>query len=262
MVAGMSAGGDISAGVGVSGGFTVYPAIDVLGGKVVRLRQGDYARETAYDDDPLAVASRCAAQGARWLHLVDLEAARDGGYTLAPLLARIKQRTGLSLQTGGGVRAQADVERLLDAGADRLVVGSLAVRAQQEVMGWLGHFGPERIVVALDARCDQAGAWRPAVHGWTETAHESLDVLVREYAREGMRHLLCTDIGRDGMLTGPNLELYGAVRQWAPDVAVQASGGVRDVADVVAVRALGCAGAVLGKSLLEGRLSLREALAC
>jgi phosphoribosylformimino-5-aminoimidazole carboxamide ribotide isomerase len=258
----MSADRDPGADAGASAAFIVYPAIDVLGGRVVRLRQGDYARETAYDDHPLAVAQGYAAQGARWLHLVDLEAARAGGYTLAPLLARIKAQTGLSVQTGGGVRAQADVERLLDAGADRVVVGSLAVRSRQEVKGWLGHFGPERIVVALDARCDHAGVWRPALNGWTETAHEALDVLVREYARAGMRHLLCTDIGRDGMLAGPNLELYGAVRRWAPAVAVQASGGMRDVADVVSVRALGCAGAVLGKSLLEGRLSLREALAC
>lgn len=258
----MSAGGDTRTGVDVPGGFTVYPAIDMLGGKVVRLRQGDYARETAYDDDPLAVASRYAAQGARWLHLVDLEAARDGGYTLAPLLARIKQRTGLSLQTGGGVRTQADVERLLDAGADRVVVGSLAVRSRPQVVDWLAHFGPERIVVALDARRDGGGVWRPAVDGWTGTTRNSLHRLVRQYAQQGARHLLCTDIGRDGMLSGPNLGLYDAVRQWAPNMAVQASGGMRDVDDVVDVRALGCAGAVLGKSLLEGRLSLREALAC
>lgn len=258
----MSADGGAPTSAGVSGGFTVYPAIDVRGGKVVRLRQGDYARETAYGDDPLAVASRYAAQGARWLHLVDLDAARDGGYTLVPLLARIKQRTGLSLQTGGGVRAQADVERLLGAGADRVVVGSLAVRARPQVVDWLAHFGAERIVVALDARRDGGGVWRPAVDGWTGTTRRSLHRLVRQYAQQGARHLLCTDIGRDGMLSGPNLGLYDAVRRWAPNLAVQASGGMRDVDDVVDVRTLGCAGAVLGKSLLEGRLSLREALAC
>lgn len=258
----MSAGRDPRSDADVRGGFTVYPAIDVLGGKVVRLLQGDYARETTYDDDPLAVALRYAAQGARWLHLVDLGAARAGGYTLAPLLARIKQRTGLSLQTGGGVRAQEDVERLLDAGADRVVVGSLAVRSRPQVVDWLVRFGPERIVVALDARRDGGGVWRPAVDAWTGTTRKSLHRLVRQYAQHGARHLLCTDIGRDGMLSGPNLGLYDAVRQWAPNIAVQASGGMRDVDDVVDVRALGCAGAVLGKSLLEGRLSLREALAC
>lgn len=247
---------------GPGDGFALYPAIDVRRGRVVRLRQGDYARETAYDDDPLAVARLYAAQGARWLHLVDLDAAREGGYTLAPLLARIRQRTGLSLQTGGGVRSQADVQRLLDAGADRVVVGSLAVRSRPQVVDWLARFGPERIVVALDARRDGGGVWRPAVDGWTGTTRKSLHLLVRQYAQQGARHLLCTDIGRDGMLTGPNLELYQAVRQWAPKLAVQASGGMRDVDDVVQVRALGCAGAVLGRSLLEGRLSLREALAC
>jgi phosphoribosylformimino-5-aminoimidazole carboxamide ribotide isomerase len=243
-------------------GFNVYPAIDVRRGRVVRLRQGDYARETAYDDDPLAVACRYAAQGARWLHLVDLDAARDGGYTLAPLLARIKAGTRLSVQTGGGVRVQEDVERLLDAGADRVVVGSLAVRSRPLVTGWLARFGPERLVVALDARRDDGGVWRPAVDGWTGTSRKSLHLLVRQYAQQGMRHLLCTDIGRDGMLSGPNLGLYEAVRRWAPEVALQASGGMRDMNDVAGVRAIGCAGAVLGKSLLERRLSLREALAC
>lgn len=258
----MSAADTVLADAVMAGGFTVYPAIDVLGGRVVRLRQGDYACETAYDEDPLAVASRYAAQGARWLHLVDLAAARDGGYTLCPLLALIKQRTGLSLQTGGGVRTQSDVERLLEAGADRVVVGSLAVRSRPQVVDWLARFGPERIVVALDARRDGGGVWRPAVDGWTGTTRSSLHRLVRQYAQQGAHHLLCTDIGRDGMLSGPNLGLYDAVRQWAPNLAVQASGGMRDVGDLADVRAIGCAGAVLGKSLLEGRLSLREALAC
>jgi phosphoribosylformimino-5-aminoimidazole carboxamide ribotide isomerase len=166
------------------------------------------------------------------------------------------------VQTGGGVRAREDVERMLDAGADRVVVGSLAVRSRPLVAGWLARFGPERVVVALDARRDDGGVWRPAVDGWTGTSRKSLHLLVRKYAQQGMRHLLCTDIGRDGMLSGPNLGLYEAVRRWAPEVALQASGGVRDADDVAAVRALGCAGAVLGKSLLERRLSLREALAC
>lgn len=242
--------------------FTVYPAIDVRDGRVVRLRQGDYADETRYGEDPLALAQRHARAGATWLHLVDLDAARAGGYTLLPLLRDIAASTGLRVQTGGGVRSRLDIERLLDAGAARVVIGSLAVRDPVAVMGWLREFGNERLTIALDTRQDAAGLWRLPVHGWTEVASESLEVLARRHAEAGLRHLLCTDIARDGMLSGPSLALYRALRAQCPNLQIQASGGVRDAADVRAARAAGCAGAVLGKALLEGRIDLGEALAC
>lgn len=241
--------------------FTVYPAIDVRGGRVVRLRQGDYAEETRYGDDPLAFAQGHADAGAAWLHLVDLDAARAGGYTLRPLLREIA-RTGLRVQTGGGVRGRDDVAALLDAGAARVVIGSLAVRDPAAVLDWLGEFGSERLTVALDTRRDTAGEWRLPVHGWTENATATLDDLLAHYAMAGLSHLLCTDIARDGMLAGPNLDLYRRLCARYPSLRVQASGGIRDLADVVAAREAGCAGAVLGKALLEGKLSLAEALAC
>jgi len=242
--------------------FIVYPALDIRGGRVVRLRQGDYAQETHYGDDPLPRAQAFEAQGAGWMHLVDLDAARAGGYTLAPLLSAIRAGTGLQVQTGGGVRGRDDVARILDAGASRVVVGSLAVREPTQVIGWLEEFGAERITIALDARQDDEGQWQLPVHGWTENAGVTLDALAERYAQAGLRHLLCTDIARDGMLTGPNLALYRHLTARLPGVAVQASGGVRDVADVAAARAAGCAGAVLGKALLEQRMDLAEALAC
>jgi len=242
--------------------FIVYPALDIRGGRVVRLRQGDYAQETHYGDDPLPRAQAFEAQGARWMHLVDLDAARAGGYTLAPLLAAIRANTGLQVQTGGGVRGRDDVARILDAGASRVVVGSLAVREPEQVIGWLEEFGTERITIALDARQDDDGQWQLPVHGWTENAGVTLDDLAERYAQAGLRHLLCTDIARDGMLAGPNLALYQHLSARLPGVAVQASGGVRDVADVAAARAAGCAGAVLGKALLEQRMDLAGALAC
>lgn len=236
--------------------FTLYPAIDVRGGRVVRLRQGDYAQETHYADDPLAVAVRYAQAGASWLHLVDLDAARAGGYTLAPLLKAVRAGTGLQVQTGGGVRSEADVEAILEAGASRVVVGSLAVREPGRVIGWLQRFGVEHITVALDARQDGEGRWQLPVAGWTESSGVALDALLRRYADAGLVHLLCTDIARDGMLAGPNLALYRELADVAPGVRLQASGGIRDDADVVASRAAGCAGAVLGKALLEGRIDL------
>lgn len=242
--------------------FAVYPALDIRNGQVVRLLQGDYAQQTTYGDDPLPRAQAFAAAGAQWMHLVDLDAARAGGYTLAPLLAQVAATTALKVQTGGGVRGRDDVARILDAGASRVVIGSLAVREPAQVLAWLQEFGADRLTIALDTRQGGDGVWRLPVHGWTETADVTLDELAVRYAQAGMKHLLCTDIARDGMLSGPNLDLYAHLSRLLPGVAVQASGGVRDVDDVAAAKAAGCAGAVLGKALLEGRLRLEEALAC
>jgi phosphoribosylformimino-5-aminoimidazole carboxamide ribotide isomerase len=242
--------------------FIVYPALDIRDGRVVRLLQGDYNQQTTYGDDPLPRAQAFADAGARWMHLVDLDAARAGGYTLAPLLSAITAQTGLQVQTGGGVRSRDDVARILQAGAARVVVGSVSVRAPDTVIEWLREFGPERLTIALDARQSDDGRWLLPVHGWTETADVTLDELAQRYADAGMRHLLCTDIARDGMLTGPNIDLYRHLSALLPGVAVQASGGVRSAADVAEAKAVGCGGAILGKALLEGRMTLQEALAC
>jgi len=239
---------------------TLYPAIDVRDGRIVRLKQGDYARETRYGDDPLALAREYAAQGAEWLHLVDLDAARAGGYTLAPLLRELAG-TSLKVQTGGGVRSRDDVLRMLDAGASRVVIGSLAVREIDTVLEWIAEFGGERITVALDTRQDAGGVWRLPVHGWTETAAGTLEEVAARYAGNGLRHLLCTDISRDGMLAGPNFALYARLAQAVPGLRVQASGGVSGIEDVRQALAQGCDGLVLGRALLEGRFTLPDAIA-
>lgn len=242
--------------------FTAYPAIDVREGRVVRLQQGDYARETRYPDDPLAVAMRYADAGARWLHLVDLDAARAGGYTLAPLLRSIAEDGRLQVQTGGGVRDEAAVAAMLEQGASRVVIGSLAVREPALVEAWLQRYGAARITIALDTRQDEAGVWQLPIHGWTESAELDLDACLRRYRDAGAQHLLCTDIARDGMMRGPNLELYRMIVARDEGFELQASGGVRDVADIVAARDAGCSGAVLGRSLLEGGMTIEDALAC
>ena len=242
--------------------FTAYPAIDVREGRVVRLRQGDYAQETRYDDDPLALAVRYSDAGAKWLHLVDLDDARLGGYTLAPLLRAISDRTQLHVQTGGGVRSAADVEAILEAGAQRVVIGSLAVREPRLVTAWLRTFGDEHLTIALDTRRDDDGEWRLPVHGWTESSPHTLFDLAAGYTEAGLRNLLCTDISRDGMMGGPAIDLYRELCERLPQLAVQASGGIRDAVDIAAARAAGCSGAVLGKSLLDGRLLLEDALRC
>lgn len=242
--------------------FVAYPAIDVREGRVVRLQQGDYARETRYADDPFDVAMRYADAGARWLHLVDLDAAREGGYTLGPLLNKIAEDGRLQVQTGGGVRDEAAVAAMLEQGASRVVIGSLAVREPELVGLWLQRYGAERITIALDTRQDDAGVWQLPIHGWTENAALALDACLRRYRDAGARHLLCTDIARDGMMRGPNIDLYRMIVARDEGFALQASGGVRDVADITAARDAGCAGAVLGRSLLEGGMTIEDALAC
>lgn len=246
----------------VENAFVAYPAIDVREGRVVRLQQGDYGRETRYPDDPFAVAMRYADAGARWLHLVDLDAARAGGYTLATLLRRIADDGRLRVQTGGGVRDEAAVATMLEQGASRVVIGSLAVRDPPLVESWLHRYGSARITIALDTRQDDAGAWRLPIHGWTERAELDLDACLRRYRDAGARHLLCTDIARDGMMRGPNLELYRMIVARGEGFELQASGGVRDVADIAAARDAGCSGAVLGRSLLEGGMTIEDALTC
>lgn len=240
--------------------FTVYPAIDVRDGAVVRLLKGDYDHETRYPDDPVTVAESYARAGARWLHLVDLDAARDGSYTLDETLSRIVDRTGLMVQTGGGVRTADDVQRVLDAGATRVVVGSLAVRAPETVVSWLERFGPEQITVALDTRTGQDGTWMVATDGWTGVGGQDLITCLHRYDDSGLRHVLTTDIGRDGTLGGPNFNLYTMLTRSAPELQVQASGGARGVDDVRAARRTGCSGIILGKALLEGRLTVTDAI--
>lgn len=240
--------------------FEAIPALDLRGGRVVRLRQGDYARETAYAVDPVEQARRYRDAGARRLHVVDLDGARSGRLDNLRSIEALA-RLDLAVQAGGGVRDETDLRRLFDAGADRVVVGSVAVREPACVEAWMARHGAERIVVALDTR--RVGeSWTLSASGWTEAVAATLDVLAPRFAAAGARHLLCTDIDRDGMASGPNLALYAHLGTLVPAVAVQASGGVRDADDVRALRATPAAAVILGRSLLEGRLDLAEALAC
>jgi phosphoribosylformimino-5-aminoimidazole carboxamide ribotide isomerase len=239
--------------------FDIIPAIDLRGGQVVRLAQGDYARQTTYADDPLALAGTYAAAGAQWLHVVDLDGARSGGLGNLAVIEALA-RTGLRVQAGGGVRSVGDVHRLFDAGVERVVLGSVAIREPARVAGWLDRHGGERFTIALDTRWAD-DRWTLPSAGWTQPETRTLDELAPWYAAHGARHLLCTDIDRDGMLAGFNLALYRHLARLAPALAVQASGGVRSVEDIHAARAAGARGVILGRALLERRFALREAMA-
>jgi phosphoribosylformimino-5-aminoimidazole carboxamide ribotide isomerase len=235
----------------------LIPAIDIRGGRCVRLLRGEFDRETRYEQDPRALARDYRAAGARWLHIVDLDGARDGRRANTALIAEIAAVAELSIQLGGGIRSEQSLVESLES-ADRVVVGSLAVTAPDTVSDWLDRFGAERIVLGLDVRLDREGVARVTTHGWTQDSEIGLDDAIARFVPNGLRHVLCTDVARDGALGGPNLELYRTVQGAWPAIALQASGGIQSKADLEALAATGVAAAISGKALLEKRIRFEE----
>ena len=240
----------------------IYPAIDLRGGRVVRLTEGKFDQEKSYGDDPLAVARSFKAAGATWLHVVDLDGAKDPAKRQAPLVEKLAQESGLRVQTGGGIRDEDQVASLLKAGVRRVIVGSLAVRSPDLVRSWFKKFGPESIILSPDVRLDATGVPRIAAAGWQETTGVALDDFLNGYLPAGLTHILCTDISRDGKLTGPNAKLYAALVERFPSLQVQASGGVSSLDDLRGLKQTGSAGAIVGRALYEKKFTLQEALAC
>jgi phosphoribosylformimino-5-aminoimidazole carboxamide ribotide isomerase len=237
----------------------VYPAIDLKGGICVRLMHGRFDQVTRYDDDPAARLAAFAAAGAPWAHSVDLDGAEAGRAVQHALIGDLARSIDIRIQSGGWVRSADDVAALIDAGVARVVVGSLAVSQPETVADWLRRFGPDRITLAIDVKAE-GDRWVPALKGWTEAAGVDLWTALDRFPPNLARHLLVTDVGRDGALTGPNLDLLGELIRRRPDLKVQASGGVASVADLTAAAALGCQGAIVGRALYENRFSLEEAL--
>jgi phosphoribosylformimino-5-aminoimidazole carboxamide ribotide isomerase len=235
----------------------LIPAIDLRDGRCVRLLQGDFAQETRYAVDPVELAQQYQELGARWLHVVDLDGAKRGEPANLALIRRMQEASGIRVQLGGGIRARASLDQALGVAA-RVVVGSLAVSNPDLVASWIKELGPDRITLALDVRIDAAGTPLLATHGWARASTLTLAAAIDRYAAAGLRHVLCTDIDRDGALTGPNIALYSECSERWPNIEFQASGGVRDLGDLVALTAAGVAATVSGKALLEGRLKTEE----
>lgn len=237
----------------------ILPAVDLKDRVAVRLLRGDFDEATDYGD-PAAALSRFAAAGACWAHVVDLDGARAGEPVQIDLVRRLATTTTLSLQVGGGARSRADVAALLDAGASRVVIGSLAVRRPDEALSIIDAHGAERVCAAFDVR--RAGArWEVSVDGWSASSGKSLLDVLSDYPPGTLRHVLATDIERDGALVGSNADLTKLIAAARPDLAVQASGGVAALEDIGAQRAAGAAAVIVGRALYERRFTLEEALA-
>jgi phosphoribosylformimino-5-aminoimidazole carboxamide ribotide isomerase len=236
----------------------LIPSIDLRGGQCVRLYQGDFNAETRYAFEPRELLRRYAAMGAGWLHVVDLDGARDGQLANRAIIAELCALDALRVQVGGGLRTRASVDDLLGLGVARVVIGSAAVEARAEVRQWLRELGAERVCLAFDVQHDDGGVPLLKTRGWREGTGLLLWDAVADYVDAGLRHVLCTDIARDGALAGPNLALYREAQRRFPLIHWQASGGVSNAADLAALAELGVSAAISGKALLEGRITTEE----
>jgi phosphoribosylformimino-5-aminoimidazole carboxamide ribotide isomerase len=236
----------------------LIPAIDLRNGRCVRLLKGNFDAETSYELEPQDLLRRYRELGAPWLHVVDLDGARDGVLANRATIVSLVKQDGVRMQVGGGMRSREIAADLLSCGVARIVVGSAAIERPNEVARWLTHFGPERICLALDVKLGADAEPFVRTRGWTAATSVTLWEAVAPFLGAGLEHVLCTDIDRDGALAGPNLELYRRALERFPQLAWQASGGVRDAADLAALARVGVAAAVSGKALLEQRITSEE----
>ncbi len=236
----------------------LMPAIDLRQGRCVRLLQGEFGAETRYPHEPRELLLRYHRLGASWLHIVDLDGAKDGVLANLPIIAALASHRAVRLQVGGGVRSALIVDELLRHGVGRVVIASAAIERPVEVSEWVVRFGSERICLAFDVRIGVNGEPRVHTRGWTEGTAVSLWEAIARFPPGSLKHILCTDIERDGALCGPNIELYRQAVARFPHLAWQASGGVRSAADLAALSRIGVAGAISGKALLEERIPCEE----
>ena len=235
----------------------LIPAIDLRGGRCVRLWQGRFDRETVYADDARDLLRRFTGLGARHIHVVDLDGARSGVAANREIVRGLIAEGPATVQVGGGIRTVETAREWLETGA-QIVIGSVAIEQPETVSGWLQEFGRERVILALDVRLDDTGTPRVASRGWEVDTGRTLWDLVEHYSRGGLLHVLCTDVSRDGALSGPNVALYSDAARRYPSIAWQASGGVSGIADLTALSATGVASVVSGRALLEDRLTPEE----
>lgn len=236
----------------------IIPAIDLKDGKCVRLFKGDFEQATEYSSNPAEVGRRFSRLAVEDLHIVDLDGARSGTQQNHEIVAEIARGSGLSVQLGGGIRSRDDIARWLGNGVSRCVVGSVAIAEPARVRQWLDEFGGDAIVLALDVRIDRSGTPLLTTHGWTEDSGTSLWESLDGYHEAGAIHVLCTDVSRDGAMSGPNFTLYAEILQRYRWLQLQASGGVRHIDDLDMLRELGVPAAITGRALLDGEITEAE----
>ncbi len=231
----------------------LIPAIDIIDGKCVRLEQGDFERKTEYEIDPLVMARRFQEHGIKRVHIVDLDGARQRRIVNWQVLQFISEQTRLKIDFGGGIQSNKDIRTAFECGADQVIAGSIAVRKPIVVRSWVEMFGAERIILGADVRDGKI-----AISGWQEQTDKDLFEFISGYYKFGLRTVICTDISRDGLLTGPAYELYGAIKERFPEMKVIASGGISSVEEIQKLDKMGIDGVIFGKALYEGKITLKE----
>lgn len=248
----------------------IIPAIDLIDGKCVRLTKGDYNTKKVYNEDPLEVARQFEDHGIKYLHLVDLDGAREKRVVNYRVLEHLATRTSLNIDFGGGLNSDADLHIAFDSGAQQVTGGSIAVRRRDLFLKWLEHYGSEKIILGADANNEKV-----AISGWQEETEEKLIPFIKSYMQKGIRYVICTDISKDGMLEGPALELYrkimdqtritkttismnGVEDQIVAGIKLVASGGITHIDDLAKLKTIGCEGAILGKAIYERTIDLKD----
>lgn len=231
----------------------IIPAIDIIDGKCVRLSQGDYNQKKIYHERPVTMAKDFEDAGLKNLHLVDLDGAKQGKVINWKTIDDICSATTLQVDFGGGIKTKAEIRQLFEAGVKQVNLGSIAVKEPEKAGIWIDEFGADKIILSADVRNEMI-----AIQGWTETAALSIWDIVSNYQRLGIQHVTCTDISTDGMLAGPNITLYKKILSEFPTLKLIASGGVSSLADLNTLKSIGVSGAIVGKAIYEGKVSLQD----
>jgi len=231
----------------------IIPAIDLIGGKCVRLTQGDYSQKKIYNEHPAEVAVQFEDAGLKRLHLVDLDGARLRTVRNWKILEEIAGRTNLTIDFGGGIQNDKDLQIVYNSGAMLATIGSLAVKEEELFTYWLSIYGPNSFLLGADVKEEKI-----AIHGWQETTDISIYDFLTKYTEKKMKDIFCTDVSKDGLLEGPSIELYKKIISKFPDMNLIASGGVRSLEDIKELKSIGCKGVIVGKAIYEGRITLKQ----
>jgi phosphoribosylformimino-5-aminoimidazole carboxamide ribotide isomerase len=230
----------------------IIPAIDLIDGKCVRLTKGDFATQKIYHENPLEMAKEFEAHGIKYLHLVDLDGAKSNHIVNHKVLESIARNTSLKIDFGGGIKSNEDLKIAFESGANQLTVGSVAIQNPELFLGWLKTFGPDKIILGADAMNRKI-----AIQGWLKSAAIDVVDFITDFEQKGLRYVVCTDIAKDGMLQGTSNELYAEILQ-KTEVNLIASGGVSSIKDLIMLEKIGCEGAIVGKAIYEGKITLKE----